>query len=67
MAMDFLLHLCETYKIRSWGTSWEYFRQYKQLYATVTGKYMDRNDSKEVQKVCPVRRRCRLLLTVQVA
>ena len=24
MAMDFLLHLCETYKIQSWGTSWEY-------------------------------------------
>jgi hypothetical protein len=51
MSMDFLLHLCETYKIQSWGTSWEYFRQYKQLYASVTGKLMDRNDSNEVKKV----------------
>ena len=40
MAMDFLLHMCETYKIKSWSTSWEYFRQYKQLYASVTGRYM---------------------------
>lgn len=51
MAMDFLFHLCESYKIKSWGTSWEYFRQYKQLYASVTGQYMDRNDSKEILKV----------------
>lgn len=49
--MDFLDHLCEKYKITSWGTSWEYFRQYKQLYARVVGQYMDRNDSKEVKKV----------------
>jgi hypothetical protein len=51
MAMDFLLHLCEAYRIKSWGTSWEYFRQYKQLYASATGRYMDRNDSREVLKV----------------
>ncbi|KAK3943772.1 hypothetical protein QBC46DRAFT_253333, partial [Diplogelasinospora grovesii] len=50
MAMDFLLHLCEAYSIKSWGTSWEYFRQYKQLYASVTGRYMDRNNSREVLK-----------------
>ncbi|KAF3768192.1 hypothetical protein M406DRAFT_336858 [Cryphonectria parasitica EP155] len=50
MAMDFLYYLCETYRIKSWGTSWEYFRQYKQLYASVTGHYMDRNDSKEILK-----------------
>ncbi|KAI1305758.1 hypothetical protein F5Y03DRAFT_384421 [Xylaria venustula] len=49
-AMDFLDHLCENYKITSWGTSWEYFRQYKQLYARKAGKHMDLNDSKEVQK-----------------
>ncbi|KAK3935373.1 hypothetical protein QBC46DRAFT_453549 [Diplogelasinospora grovesii] len=49
-AMDFLDHLCENYKITSWGTSWEYFRQYKQLYARKAGRYMDLNDSKEVQK-----------------
>lgn len=61
MAMDFLLHMCETYKIKSWSTSWEYFRQYKQLYASVTGRYMDRNDSREILKVrlfpAPVHRR----------
>lgn len=49
--MDFLDHMCETYKITSWGTSWEYFGQYKQLYARKVGQYMDCNDSKEVQKV----------------
>ncbi|KAI0531848.1 hypothetical protein GGR58DRAFT_518190 [Xylaria digitata] len=46
-AMDFLDHLCEKYKITTWGTSWEYFRQYKQLYARKAGRYMDLNDSKE--------------------
>ncbi|CAK7221110.1 hypothetical protein SBRCBS47491_004416 [Sporothrix bragantina] len=41
--MDFLHYLCETYKISLWGTSLEYFRQYKQLYASATGRYKDRN------------------------
>ncbi|KAK4195369.1 hypothetical protein QBC40DRAFT_310712 [Triangularia verruculosa] len=45
--MDFLDHLCEKYKISSWGTSWEYFRQYKQLYARVVGQYIDCNNTKE--------------------
>ncbi|KAJ4307316.1 hypothetical protein N0V88_000699 [Collariella sp. IMI 366227] len=49
-AMDFLEYLCQSCRITSWGTSWEYFRQYKQLYASVNGRYMDRNDSREVQK-----------------
>ena len=49
--MVFLDYICETYRIKSWGTSWLYFRQYKQLYASVTGRLMDRNDSKEVKKV----------------
>ncbi|KAK4227736.1 FluG domain-containing protein [Podospora fimiseda] len=48
MAMDFLEYLCQTHRIYSWGSSWEYFRQYKQLYASVTGRYMDRNDSREI-------------------
>ncbi|KAI6777633.1 uncharacterized protein J7T54_002767 [Emericellopsis cladophorae] len=39
-----------TWKINSEGTSWEYWRQYKQLYSSVTGKYVDRNDSREVLK-----------------
>ena len=51
MAMDFLAHLCERWKIGSRGTSWEYWRQYKQLYSSVTGQYFDRNDNREVQKV----------------
>jgi len=51
MAMDFLDHLCERWKIGSRGTSWEYWRQYKQLYSSVTGQYFDRNDNREVQKV----------------
>jgi len=50
MAMDFLNYLCDTYKITSSDTSWEYFRQYKQLYSSVSGRYMDTNDSKEIHK-----------------
>jgi hypothetical protein len=50
MAMDFLDDLCQRWKIQSEGTSWEYWRQYKQLYASVTGRYVDRNDSREVLK-----------------
>ena len=54
MAMDFLDHLYEMWKITSEGTSWEYWRQYKQLYTSVTGRYVDRNDGREVLKVCPI-------------
>ena len=50
MAMDFLHHMCDTCNINSDGTSWEYFRQFKQLYSSVTGHYMNTNDSKEVLK-----------------
>jgi hypothetical protein len=39
--------------IGSQGTSWEYFRQFKQLYSSVTGRYMNTNGSKEIQKVRP--------------
>lgn len=49
--MDFFLFVCETYNIRSWGTSKVYIRQFQELYTTVTGRFMDRNDSKEVYKV----------------
>ena len=51
--MDFFLHVCETSKIESWGTSKVYIRQFQQLYTSVTGRYMDRNDSKELYKVHP--------------
>ncbi|KAM5353462.1 hypothetical protein ACJ41O_000112 [Fusarium nematophilum] len=47
---DFVLHLCERYKITSWGSAEEYIRQFQQLYTTVNGQYMDRNDAKEVYK-----------------
>jgi len=49
--MDFLDYLCQAHRIKSWGTSWQYFRQYKQLLASTTGRHMDTNDSKEVKKV----------------
>ncbi|KAF8661375.1 hypothetical protein AX16_001468 [Volvariella volvacea WC 439] len=48
IAMSFLIHLCETCDIESEGTSWEYFRQWKQLYSLANGKSMDTNDSNEV-------------------
>jgi hypothetical protein len=48
---DFLLYICERYKITSWGSGHEYIRQFQQLYTTVNGQYMDRNDTKEVYKV----------------
>ncbi|KID97353.1 FluG domain-containing protein, partial [Metarhizium majus ARSEF 297] len=48
--MDFFLFVCGNYNVKSWGTSEEYMRQFQQLYTTVTGQYMNRNDSKEVYK-----------------
>ena len=51
---DFFLYVCEHSKIRSWGSGEEYIRQFQQLYTTVNGQFMDRNDAKEVYKVGPV-------------
>jgi hypothetical protein len=45
------LYICERYKITSWGSGHEYIRQFQQLYTTVSGQYMDRNDTKAVYKV----------------
>jgi hypothetical protein len=53
---DFFLWVCEAHRITSWNTSQEYIRQFQQLYTTVTGRYADRNDIKELYKVCA---RCR--------
>ncbi|KAI0855400.1 hypothetical protein F4860DRAFT_496480 [Xylaria cubensis] len=36
---------------RLWGILWEYFRQYKQLYARKVGNYIDLNDNKESLKI----------------
>lgn len=47
---DFFLYICENSKIKSWGTGEEYIRQFQQLYTTINGQYMDRNDAKEVYK-----------------
>ncbi|GKU10200.1 unnamed protein product [Fusarium langsethiae] len=47
---DFVLYICERYKITSWGSGHEYIRQFQQPYTTVNGQYMDRNDTKEVYK-----------------
>lgn len=52
VAQDFLDHLCERWKITSWSTSWIYWRQFKQLFTSVTGQFFDRNDNNEVRKVC---------------
>lgn len=49
--MDFFFFVCEKYNVRSWGSLEEYIRQFQQLYTTTTGRYMDRNDTKEVYKV----------------
>ncbi|CVL09160.1 uncharacterized protein FMAN_15436 [Fusarium mangiferae] len=49
---DFILFMCEHYNIRSWGSTHEYIRQFQQLYTNINGRYMDRNDAKEVYKVC---------------
>ena len=50
--MDFFFHICETYNVKSSGTTKVYIRQFQQLYTYITGRYMDRNDAKEVYKVC---------------
>ncbi|KAH6876713.1 hypothetical protein B0T10DRAFT_520891 [Thelonectria olida] len=47
---DFFLFICEKYNISSWSTGKVYIRQFQQLYTTLNGRYMDRNDSKEVYK-----------------
>ncbi|KAL8377037.1 hypothetical protein RB595_007934 [Gaeumannomyces hyphopodioides] len=49
--MSFLVFLCQLYKIRAQGTLGIYRRQFKQLYALATGKYMDMNDSRETKKL----------------
>lgn len=51
--MSFFLRISEWSigKIKSWGTTQVYIRQFQQLYTTVAGRYMDRNDAKELYKV----------------
>lgn len=44
--------MCETSNITLWGSTEEYIRQFQQLYTIINGRYIDRNHSKEVYKVC---------------
>lgn len=48
---DFLDWICDKYRITSEGTSWEYFRQYLQLYTDINGQYMDKNDCRAIKNV----------------
>ncbi|CRK29684.1 hypothetical protein BN1723_015696 [Verticillium longisporum] len=50
VTMDFFPFVCGNYNVKSWGTSHVYIRQFQQLYTTITGRYVDRNDAKEVYK-----------------
>ena len=51
MLKDHLDWMCNTLNINSEGTSWQYWRQFKQLYNVVNGRHVDTNDSIEVKKV----------------
>jgi len=51
-AADFIDWICDNYRIKSEGSSWEYFRQYKQLYTDINGHYMDVNDCRAIKNVC---------------
>ena len=52
--MDFFLFVGEISRIKSTGSSKEYIRQFSELYTSVTGRYVDRNDYKELYKVGPL-------------
>ncbi|RYP63007.1 hypothetical protein DL771_009492 [Monosporascus sp. 5C6A] len=46
--MEFFLYVCGTSQTESWASSKSYIRQFPQLYTFVTGRFMDKNDAKEV-------------------
>jgi len=46
LMMDFFLFVCESYNVRSWGTSKVYIRQFFEMYTTVSGNFMNRNHAK---------------------
>ncbi|KAK3897428.1 hypothetical protein C8A05DRAFT_47960 [Staphylotrichum tortipilum] len=50
MMQDHLDWMCNTLNIKSSGTSWEYWRQFKQLYENSNGRRVDTNASREVKK-----------------
>jgi len=51
LAGEFLYFYIDKSNLGRRGASWEYFRQFKQLYACATGSYMNVNHTKEVKKV----------------
>lgn len=42
--MDFFLLVGEISRTNATGSSTEYIRQFSELYTSLTGRYMDRND-----------------------
>ena len=56
MLQDHLDWMCNILNIKSEGTSWEYWRQFKQLYNLVNGRHVDTNDNREVKKVLQLHR-----------
>ncbi|RYO96655.1 hypothetical protein DL764_007436 [Monosporascus ibericus] len=48
-AMDFIDYICDNYRINSESSSWEYFRQFQQLYTDANGRFMDRNDCRAIK------------------
>ena len=51
LAMDFFLFVCESYNVRSWGSSKVYIRQFQEMYTTITGKFMNRNHARDLYHV----------------
>lgn len=49
--MDFFLFVGETSSLNSTGSSKGYIRQFSELHTSVIGRYVDRNDYKELYKV----------------
>ncbi|RYP47302.1 hypothetical protein DL768_006604 [Monosporascus sp. mg162] len=48
-ATDFVDWICDNHRITSEGSSWEYFRQYQQLYTDINSRYMDKNDCRVIK------------------
>lgn len=69
--MNFVDWVCEEYQITSEGSSWVYFREWKQLYQKETGKTISWHETKEIKKVpqidlCIFVKRSRLLRLIKI-
>jgi hypothetical protein len=57
--MDFLDWMCNVFTIISFGTLWQYFRQFKQLFEVETGNRINLNDVHTIKAVsCSIPFRC---------